>query len=195
MQQLAYAIDHMDKTQLHLAKVGVEWAARERTGLSRSLLDPGRPPVVALGSRTEREHAYAAEIMPQPKDGKMEEERQRQVNAPRKPPKVSFCEVEEEKTREVVDEMTWRPDLYSESGTGTSRGRAACKHTKQELLYTSGPSIGPIPFQEKMYQAERTGDGLRGTAKSILKAGVQISYPRGDASKTLATAEKQSDRS
>ena len=51
---------------------------------------------------------YTAEIMPDsmswPKDGEMEEEFQRGVDA-RKQGKVSFLEVEEEKTREVVDEM------------------------------------------------------------------------------------------
>src|SRR5712691_2320826 len=45
---------------------------------------------------------------PQSTYGKVEEGLQREVYAPRKPAKVSFWEVEEEKTRDVVDEM--KPD-------------------------------------------------------------------------------------
>ena len=91
--------------------MGVYWTREGR---------PLQPSVVALRSRIEGlglGDQYTAEIMldsmPWPGDGKMEEGSQR---APRKRGKVSFLEVEEEKPREVVDDMNPVPrSLYSES--------------------------------------------------------------------------------
>jgi hypothetical protein len=97
----------MDDTQLHLAIIPREVRVDrgEANWPSGSLPNPGKadqPPVlVALRSRTERYQAYTAELMPvstpQPKDGRMDEELKREMNAPRKPAKVSVWKVEGEK--------------------------------------------------------------------------------------------------
>ena len=68
---------------------------------------------------------------PQQKDGEIGEVLQREVNASRKPAKVSIWEVEEEQTREVVDEMN--PDAQISI---QSQGQERAEVEQPELLTT-----------------------------------------------------------
>ena len=130
---------------------------------------------------------YTAEIMPDsmswPKDGEMEEEFQRGVDA-RKQGKVSFLEVEEEKTREVVDEM--------KPGAQISLFRIKGRASEGVITHQN---LALVQYHPKRgYRAERTGDG--GT-KNKSGGSNSKSWRRRFKSerKTLATAEKQSDKS
>ena len=93
----------------------------------------------------------------------MEEGFQREVSALRNPAKVSFWEVEEEKTREVVDEIM-KPGASSQSEQRSSSQRymsglqsygaeGLMTHQDLALAHTA------LALQEEVYQAERTGDG------------------------------------